>query len=38
LSELDWSSWDSIQQANKVLENYGKNIDVTSEEFKTLAD
>ena len=38
LMNIDWSSWDALKQADIVLQEFGGDIDLTSEEWKKFAD
>ena len=38
LMKIDWSSWDALDQADRVLQEFGGDIDLTSEEWKKFAD
>ena len=34
LSEVDWSSWDAMEQADAIMKEFGVDIDTSSEEWK----
>ena len=36
LMTIDWSDWDAMDQAADIMEEFGKNIDTSSEEWKQL--
>ena len=38
LMDIDWSSWDALEQADVVLQDLGGDIDLTSEEWKQFAE
>lgn len=38
LMDIDWSSWDALKQADAVLQEFGGDIDLTSEEWKKFAN
>lgn len=38
LANVDWSSWDALDQASAIMADYGVNIDVTSNYWKAFAD
>ena len=38
LMNIDWSSWDALDQADRVLQEFGGDIDLTSKEWKKFAD
>lgn len=38
LMKIDWSSWDALDQADRVLQEFGGDIDLTSKKWKKFAD
>jgi hypothetical protein len=38
LSEIDWSNWNALEQAEEILKSFGKNIDITSDYWIEFAD
>jgi hypothetical protein len=38
LTNIDWSSWDALDQASALMAEYGVNIDITSDYWKTFAE
>ena len=38
LMKIDWSSWDALDQADRVLQEFGGDIDLTSKEWKKFAN
>lgn len=38
LMNIDWSSWDALDQADRILQEFGGDIDLTSEEWEKFAD
>ena len=38
LSDIDWSSWDALEQADAIMKEYGVDIDTTSKEWVEYAN
>ena len=38
LANIDWSSWDALEQADLIMQEFGVDIDTTSQEWITFAE
>lgn len=38
LNNIDWSSWDAMEQADKIMKEFGVDIDTSSQEWKDFAN
>lgn len=38
LANIDWSSWDALEQADLIMQEFGVDIDTTSQEWVTFAE